>query len=51
MGKNASRSAEYFFTGKYNGDDSSEEITAIGFGGKFTPVVVMMKSLLVLLRQ
>ncbi|OWF70766.1 hypothetical protein B4903_23135 [Yersinia frederiksenii] len=34
MGKNASRSAEYFFTGKYNGDDSSEEITAIGFGGE-----------------
>lgn len=34
MGKNASRSAEFFFTGKYNGDDSSEVITAIGFGGE-----------------
>ncbi|WP_235896642.1 hypothetical protein [Yersinia vastinensis] len=40
-----------FFTGKYNGDDSSEEITAIGFGGEIYARGVMMKSLLVLLRQ
>ncbi|MEQ9720354.1 MARTX multifunctional-autoprocessing repeats-in-toxin holotoxin RtxA [Yersinia alsatica] len=34
MGKNASRSAEYFFTGKYDGTEGNDDIDAIGLGGK-----------------
>lgn len=34
MGKNASRSAEYFFTGEYDGTEGNDDIDAIGLGGK-----------------
>lgn len=33
MSKASNRSAEYFFTGVYNGDDSNNDIDAIGLGG------------------
>ncbi|HDL7929514.1 TPA: hypothetical protein PXP82_004520, partial [Yersinia enterocolitica] len=33
MSKASNRSAEYFFTGVYNGDDSNNDIDAVGLGG------------------
>lgn len=33
MSKASNRSAEYFFTGVYNGDDNNNDIDAIGLGG------------------
>ncbi|MDN0107035.1 MARTX multifunctional-autoprocessing repeats-in-toxin holotoxin RtxA [Yersinia rochesterensis] len=33
MSKASNRSAEYFFTGVYNGDDSNNDIDAFGLGG------------------
>ncbi|CNH42098.1 MARTX multifunctional-autoprocessing repeats-in-toxin holotoxin RtxA [Yersinia pekkanenii] len=33
MSKASNRSAEYFFTGVYNGDDDNNDIDAIGLGG------------------